>query len=160
MAEGKVHRYAVGLEWTGNRGEGTAAYRSYDRDHRLFAPGKPAILGSSDPAFRGDAARWNPEELLVASLSACHQLWYLHLCAAAGVVVIAYTDDATGEMVEAPDGSGAFHGVTLRPTVTIASGGDAEQAAALHQQAHAMCFIARSVRFPVVCEARVQVERG
>lgn len=151
----KTHRYAVRTIWTGNRGEGTASYRGYARDHVVSAAAKADIAASSDPAFRGDPARWNPEELLVASLSGCHQLWYLALCAEAGVVVVAYEDDAEGEMVEEAGGAGQFVSVTLRPRVTIAAGGDVKAALALHEKAHAMCFIARSVRFPVGCTAEV-----
>jgi organic hydroperoxide reductase OsmC/OhrA len=145
----KTHHYSVVVEWTGNTGTGTAAYRSYDRRHEISASGKPNIPGSSDPAFRGDATRWNPEELLVASLSACHQLWYLHLCADAGIVVLAYSDHAEGVMEDAPDGSASFQSVTLRPRVTVAAGCDMEKARELHAAAHARCFIARSVNFPV-----------
>src|SRR5687767_11345840 len=106
----REHRYAVTVEWTGNLGSGTSAYRAYARDHEIRASGKPAIPGSSDPAFRGDPARWNPEELLVGALAACHKLWYLHLCAEAGIVVTSYVDRAEGVMVEEADGSGRFTG--------------------------------------------------
>lgn len=148
---GREHRYQVTVEWTGNTGTGTAGYRTYDRRHEIVTahPAKPAIPGSSDPTFRGDAARWNPEELLLASLSACHQLWYLHLCADAGVVVTAYVDRAEGTMVEEANGAGQFSRVVLRPTVTLAAGADVARARALHHDAHAMCYIARSVNFPV-----------
>jgi organic hydroperoxide reductase OsmC/OhrA len=121
----------------------------------MTAPGKPLISGSSDPAFRGDRRRWNPEELLVASLSSCHQLWYLHLCADAGVVVLEYVDEAVGVMEESSDGGGQFVCVTLKPRVLIASGCDADKAQALHEAAHGKCFIARSVHFPVNCEATI-----
>src|SRR3954465_62985 len=141
------HHYAVDVEWTGNQGTGTSGYRAYGRDHSITAGTKPVILGSSDPAFRGDAARWNPEELLVASLSTCHQLWYLHLCADAGVVVTAYVDRAEGTMIEEPSGAGQFSRVVLRPTVTLAPGADVARARALHHDAHAMCYIARSMNF-------------
>ncbi len=144
-----AHGFATKVEWTGNTGAGTASYRGYERSHGITAPGRPPIAGSSDPAFRGDAARWNPEELLVASLSACHMLWHLHLCAEAGVVVTAYSDEATGEMTLDPDGGGRFTRVTLRPRVTVAEGSDAALARSLHAAAHARCFIARSVGFPV-----------
>ncbi|HVE22521.1 MAG TPA: OsmC family protein [Acidocella sp.] len=148
----KQHRYAVRVVWTGNRGEGTVTHRGYERAHLIEVAGKQPISGSSDPAFRGDPSRWNPEELLVASLSACHKLWYLSLCAEAGVVVISYEDDAEGLMVEEASGAGQFASVTLRPRVTIAAGADADRARALHHRAHAMCFIARSVNFPVTQE--------
>jgi organic hydroperoxide reductase OsmC/OhrA len=150
----KRHAYAVRVEWTGNQGSGTSSYRAYSRSHDIEAPGEPAIAGSSDPKFRGDPARWNPEALLVASLSSCHQLWYLHLCAEAGIVVQAYRDDAVGVMVEQPDGAGQFESVTLRPHATLAPGADDAVARRLHEEAARMCFIARSVSFPVGHEPR------
>lgn len=145
----KIHRYTTQVTWTGNEGTGTASYRGYSRSHLIESAGKPGIGGSSDPAFRGDPTRWNPEELLLASLSACHKLWYLGLCAEAGVVVIAYEDKAEGEMVEQGDGAGQFTSVILRPKVTLAAGADVDRAYALHRMAHEKCFIARSVNFPV-----------
>lgn len=151
----KQHHYEVRMEWTGSNGEGTKTYTSYRRDHVFAVNGKPPIPGSSDPAFRGDPARYNPEELLVAALSSCHMLFYLHLCAVNKVVVTAYEDSAQGEMDEAQDGSGRFTRVLLRPVVTIAAG-DPEKALALHEQAHRYCFIANSVSFPVLTEAVVR----
>lgn len=146
----KIHRYPIIVKWTGNTGPGTSSYRAYERRHEISAGAqKPTIPGSSDPAFRGDPARWNPEELLVASLSACHKLWYLHLCADAGVVVIDYIDRAEGFMEELPDGSGRFQRVILRPEVTVVPGSDIAQARELHNLAHAKCFVANSVNFPV-----------
>jgi organic hydroperoxide reductase OsmC/OhrA len=149
IAMSRQHHYRVAVTWRGNMGAGTASPRAYSRAHEIGAPGKPAIAGSSDPSFRGDPARWNPEELLLASLSACHQLWYLGLCADAGIVVAAYEDHAEGVMAEQADGAGQFTKVILRPRVTLAAGGDMDAAMALHRAAHAMCFIARSVNFPV-----------
>jgi organic hydroperoxide reductase OsmC/OhrA len=146
------HSYTIKTTWTGNTGSGTSGYRSYERSHEISAQDKPIIAGSSDPAFRGDQNRWNPEDLLVASLSACHQLWYLHLCANAGVVVEGYEDEAVGVMEESGDGGGQFVEVTLRPKVKLAPGSDKAKANALHHEAHSKCFIARSVNFPVVCE--------
>jgi organic hydroperoxide reductase OsmC/OhrA len=148
---GRAHIYRIEVEWTGNRGAGTADYRAYDRDHVIRAAGKPPIAGSSDPAFRGDAARWNPEELLVAALSACHKLWYLHLCATAGIVVHSYDDEAEGRMVEDETGGGRFVEITLRPRIAVRPGDDLDRAASLHHEAHARCFIANSVNFPVHC---------
>src|SRR5215475_9662020 len=145
----KRHTYSIRLYWTGNEGSGTSSYRAYSRAHELCAPGKPTIAGSSDPSFRGDPARWNPEELLIASLSACHQLWYLHLCAEAGIVVEGYSDEASGIMIEQPDGRGQFESVTLRPHARLASGADQLIARRLHHEAAKMCFIARSVSFRV-----------
>jgi organic hydroperoxide reductase OsmC/OhrA len=156
---GKTHRYSVTVNWTGNRGSGTSGYRAYGRDHTIAAAGKPPIAGSSDPAFQGDPARWNPEEMLVASVSTCHQLWYLHLASAAGIRVVGYEDRPVGVMAEDPDGSGRFTGVALQPIVTIAAGGDPIKAAALHHDAHAKCFIANSVNFPVECRPEIRVEK-
>jgi organic hydroperoxide reductase OsmC/OhrA len=146
------HQYEVTVTWTGNSGTGTSGYRNYERAHEISALGKSTVAGSSDPTFRGDRTRWNPEELLVASLSACHKLWYLHLCAEAGVVVDTYVDKAIGVMEESADGSGQFVEVTLRPRVVLAPGSDKAKAESLHHQAHSKCFIARSVNFPVLCE--------
>ncbi len=145
------HEYQLTVEWTGNRGGGTASYRGYDRAYTIEAGGKPPILGSSDPMFRGDASRYNPEELLLAALSSCHMLWYLHLCADAGIVVTHYVDRAQGEMREEADGAGRFTEVRLQPQVRCAAGTDLARAAALHADVHAKCAIFRSVNFPVVC---------
>src|SRR5580704_10457334 len=146
----RKHEYKTSLRWTGNLGAGTSDYRAYARDYEITGPSKAATLpGSSDPHFRGDATRYNPEDLLVASLSACHLLSYLHLCAVNKIVVTAYEDDATGAMAENADGSGQFTEVTLRPRVTITAESDAAKAAALHEDAGKLCFIARSVNFPV-----------
>ena len=142
------------MDWTGNDGEGTKSYRSYRRDHTIIAAGKPLIEGSSAPGFRGDAARYNPEELLAASLSACHMLWYLHRCLANQVTVVDYHDAASGEMVEAEDGSGKFVRVALRPVVTILPP-DPGRAFPLHVEAHRLCFIANSVSFPVEVAAEI-----
>jgi organic hydroperoxide reductase OsmC/OhrA len=152
----KQHTYEVQVRWTGNDREGTKTYRSYRRDHSILCEGKPEILGSSDPAFRGDRSRYNPEELLVASLSACHMLWYLHLCSANHIVVVEYRDAALGVMEENPDGSGQFARVTLQPAVTIMAGNDAAKARSLHEEAHRLCFIARSVNFPVELAPKIE----
>jgi organic hydroperoxide reductase OsmC/OhrA len=146
-----THTYAITTTWTGNRGEGTAGYRAYGRDHDLAAEGRPTLPASSDPAFRGDAGRWNPELLLVAALSDCHLLAYLHLCAVSGVVVTAYRDEASGVMEQVGDG-GRFTEVVLRPVVTVAEESMIALANALHHEAHANCFIASSVSFEVRTE--------
>ncbi|KFE55953.1 OsmC family protein [Pseudomonas syringae] len=145
----KTHAYEVQVTWAGNEGTGTSSYRGYSRAHVITANGKVPIEGSSDPAFRGDPTRWNPEELLLASLAACHKLWYLGLCAEAGIVVVAYEDNAQGTMVEQSDGAGQFTSVVLRPKVILASGSGIAKAQTLHKNAHEKCFIARSVNFPV-----------
>jgi organic hydroperoxide reductase OsmC/OhrA len=145
--------YVTVVHWAAGVGEGTTSYRNYSRDHAIGAGTKPEIAASSDPAFRGDGARYNPEELLVASLSSCHMLWYLHLCSVNGVTVVDYRDRATGSMEEKGD-TAQFARVVLRPVVTIASG-DRVKALALHEEAHRLCFIARSVNFPVNVRAQL-----
>lgn len=144
------HEYRVTVTWADD--PGTVDYRSYTRDHAVTATGKHDLAGSADRAFRGDAGRWNPEELLVAALSQCHLLSYLHACADAGVVVTAYRDDPVGTMGRDLDGGLSLHSVVLHPEVTVAPGSDASQAWQLHHAAHEACFIARSVAFPVTCE--------
>ncbi len=154
----KTHRYQTTTTWTGNLGTGTSQYKAYSRNHEITAAKKTAAIpGSSDAAFRGDAARYNPEELLVSALSACHMLWVLHLCADAGIVITEYTDEAAGEMVEHPDGSGEFTSVTLHPKMTITDGSRIEDALIIHDEAHRVCCLARSVNFQVMHEPNVVV---
>jgi len=143
------HAYALTAEWTGNRGSGTTGYREYGRNVVLRVDGKPDLLASADTPFRGDADRWNPEELLLAALSECHLLSYLHVAVQHGVVVTGYTDEATGAMVVTPDGAGHFTRVDLHPGVSLADESQRELADSLHGQANRLCFIANSVSFPV-----------
>jgi organic hydroperoxide reductase OsmC/OhrA len=143
------HHYNLTIRWTGNKGTGTNDYRSYERSHSILVENKVEISGSSDPAFRGDKTKYNPEELLVASISGCHMLSYLHLCAVGGVVVTEYVDHATGSMVETANGSGHFTEVTLNPIVTVKESSMVAKANELHKKANELCFIANSVNFPV-----------
>jgi organic hydroperoxide reductase OsmC/OhrA len=151
----KTHTYGASVHWTAANGEGTTSYESYSRDHTIGAKGKADIAASSDPAFRGDAARYNPEELLVASLSSCHMLWYLHLCSVSGIRVLDYRDNASGAMQETGGGLAQFVNVDLHPIVTISGSLHRAKALALHQTAHRLCFIARSVNFPVNVQPRI-----
>lgn len=146
---GALHDYTVTVTWTGAGAEGTTSYTSYSRDHEVELEGRPTLLGSADPAFRGDASRYSPEDLFVASLSQCHMLWTLHMAARAAVVVVGYSDRASGTMRVESAGAGQFVEVTLRPQLTVV--GDVEEStiAEIHADAHAHCFIARSVNFPV-----------
>jgi organic hydroperoxide reductase OsmC/OhrA len=155
----KIHDYKLSLKWNGNAGEGTKTYRSYTRIYSVHIEGKPDLEGSSDPYFRGDKSRHNPEDMLIASLSACHMLSYLHVCATGGVVVVDYIDNATGIMETTPDGSGRFLEVTLNPIVTVADATMISKANEYHARANQLCFIANSVNFPVkhVPEARVKL---
>ena len=149
----RERRYTTTVNWTGNLGEGTADYRAYKRDHEISGAGKQtAIPGSSDPLYRGDAGRYNPEELLVAAASACHMLWMLHLCAEAGLVVTEYVDHPEGVVAEHADGSGEFTSVTLHPRITITDASRAGELDVLHHKAHAVCAIARSVQCDVSIE--------
>lgn len=145
----REHHYAVTTEWTGNTGTGTQSYRSYERSHEIKLENKATILGSSDPSFRGDKSKHNPEDLLLASLSACHMLWFLHFCSEAEIIVTAYTDHAVGTMAETANGGGHFTEVILRPQVVVTHASMIDTANALHTKAHQYCFIANSVNFPV-----------
>lgn len=145
----KEHQYQLTITWTGNTGSGTFDYRSYERAHTIKADNKPVIQASSDTAFRGDSTKYNPEELLLASISSCHMLWFLHLCAQHEIVVIDYTDKPTGVMVENPDGSGHFKEVVLHPVVKVSEAGMIDKTVDLHKKAHQLCFIANSLNFPV-----------
>jgi organic hydroperoxide reductase OsmC/OhrA len=148
----KTHTYRTTVRWTGNQGSGTSAYRAYSRNHEIVANGKPVIVASSDPAFHGEPGRYNPEDLLVASVSGCHMLWYLHLCAVNKVVVLGYEDNATGTMEEATGGGGHFVEVTLQPIITLTAQSNLDTARRLHHDAHEKCFIASSLNFPVRIE--------
>jgi len=144
----KSHEFQLETVWVGNQGSGTSDYKAYSRAHVIRASGKPEIQGSSDAVFHGDATRWNPEELLIAALSQCHMLSFLHVAQAAGVVVESYEDQASGVLETRPDGSGRITEVTLRPRIHV-SAGEVSQIPALHQRANELCFIANSVNFPV-----------
>lgn len=144
-----AHTYDITVTWTGNRGDGTTGIRDYDRDHEITADGPPPLPATADPGFLGDPTRWNPEQLFTASISQCHMLWYLGLCARAGVVVLEYADAAVGTMVSEPDHRARFTEVLLRPTVVVAEPDQVEKAVALHEKAHEMCFLAQSVNFEV-----------
>jgi organic hydroperoxide reductase OsmC/OhrA len=145
----KAHHYSLIVNWTGNKGEGTNGYKSYERSHEIIIEGKEIIKGSSDPSFLGDRTKHNPEELLLASISSCHMLWYLHLCSDAGIVVTNYIDNAKGIMEETTNDGGKFTSVTLYPTITLKNIEQQEQANALHIKANELCFIANSLNFKV-----------
>ncbi len=154
----KQHNYSLTVIWTGNKGEGTNGYKSYERSHEILIEGKEIIKGSSDPAFSGDKTKHNPEELFLASISSCHMLWYLHLCSDAGIIVTNYIDNAKGIMEETEDGSGKFTSVTLYPTITLKNIEQKDAANALHTKANALCFIANSLNFKVRHEANFITE--
>ncbi|WP_261513017.1 OsmC family protein [Chryseobacterium paludis] len=145
----KEHHYTATIQWTGNKGTGTSNYRSYERSHTISIANKTIIEGSSDPAFRGDKTKHNPEDMLLSSLSSCHMLWYLHFCSEAGIIVTGYMDNATGIMEETANGSGRFKEVILNPVVIVTAESMIEKAKQLHEKAHEFCFIANSVNFEV-----------
>ena len=157
MAGTRTYRYALEVRWTGNTGEGTRTYTSYTRDYVIAEGAKPPLAGSSDPAFRGDPGRYNPEEMLLGALSACHMLWYLHLAAEAGTVVTDYTDRPTGTMEVGRGGIGRFTAATLRPRIVVAAGADLALADSLHGPAHQRCFIVNSINFPLEIAGEVSV---
>ncbi|TFC87434.1 OsmC family protein [Cryobacterium sp. TMT4-31] len=150
------HNYALSITWTGNTGEGTKTLRSYSRNHEVASEGLGTIAGSSDPSFRGDPSRWNPEQLYLASIAQCHMLWYLALAAKEGVTVLNYKDGATGRMIEEENGAGQFESVTLHPVVVISSDSDALLAEELHERVGDYCFIARSIQTPIYHRATIE----
>lgn len=152
------HNYKLTTQWTGNKGEGTSGYRVYERSHTISIDNKPELLLSADPAFRGDATKHNPEDLLLAALSGCHMMSYLHVCASEGIVVTAYTDHATGTMVHIADGSGRFTEVILNPIVTVLNKEMIAKANELHTKANSLCFIANSCNFPILHKASCIVQ--
>ena len=153
----KLHDFASSIIWTGNRGEGTRAYKGYDRTWDIALPGKDIIHCSNDPLLGGDPAKMNPEDLLISALSACHMLWYLHLASNAGIVVTGYRDDPVGQGETLPNGAGRFLSAVLRPKISVQEGVDLEFAGELHHKVHDFCFIARSVNFPVSYEPTFNV---
>jgi organic hydroperoxide reductase OsmC/OhrA len=153
----KEHRYDIKLKWTGNLGAGTKKYEGYSRDYIVSSEEKPDIKGSSESSFRGDDTRYNPEELLLSSISSCHMLWYLHLCSNHDIVVTSYHDHPVATMIEKDDGSGAFEQVVLRPEIVISEGSNKAMAKTLHNVAHKMCFIANSCNFEILQEPIIRV---
>ena len=154
----KEHIYNSKIEWTGNKGSGTDNYKNYERSHNITIEDKPLIEGSSDPAFRGDKTKHNPEDLLVSSLSSCHMLWYLHFCSVNNIIVEEYIDNVIGVMIEGDNGKGYFKEVTLNPIVTVKSAEMIEKAIKLHEKASEYCFIANSVNFSVKHKPEIKVK--
>jgi len=156
-----LHQYSVQVQWEGNTGEGTASYQGYKRDFIVQHPDKKDILGSADPAYLGDSSRWNPEDLMVAAASACHKLWYLHLCAVNQIKVLSYIDQAVGYMDDAdPIKRGHITQIILRPQIELDTESNLSLAYALHEKAHHECMIANSVNFPIACEASIQLKES
>lgn len=148
----ELHDFSPTIRWTGNRGQGTSSYRSYDRKWQIETPGKPVIQCSNDPMLGGDPELHNPEDMLISALSACHMLWYLHLASNGGIIVESYEDCPVGYGETAPNGAGRFVAATLRPRVVVQAGTSLAQAEAIHGRVHQYCFIARSVNFPISYE--------
>lgn len=149
----KAHNYTARIQWTGNRGDGTRTYSGYDRTWNVETPGKPVIQCSNDPLLGGDPSLPNPEDMLIASLSACHMLWFLHLASKQRIVVTNYSDAPIAFGKTEPSGAGRFVSATLRPKITLENIANAERADQIHGEIHKYCFIARSVAFPVSFEA-------
>lgn len=152
-----IHQYKTTIDWTGNTGSGTSAYQAYSRSHIIRIDGKPDIAASSDKHYRGEATRHNPEDLFLASLAACHMLWYLHLCADNKIIVESYTDEAEGTMETGADGSGRFTEAILKPVITISNKDKTDLAYQLHHKAHEMCFLANSVNFDINIQPKIKV---
>lgn len=147
----KEHHYALKAVWTGNTGSGTSGVRHYERSHTVSITGKPELHLTTDNAVVGDKNKLNPEDLLVTAIASCHMLSYLYVCALEGIVVLEYIDQATGIMLENEQGGGQFKEVTLHPEMIVSDPSMIEKALDLHHRAHAICYIANSVNFPVHC---------
>ena len=156
----KQHNYAATVKWTGNKGKGTSNYKEFERSHSISIDNKPTILGSSDPAFLGDNTKYNPEELLLASLSSCHMLWYLHLCSVSNIIVTKYTDNATAIMLETSNGNGYFSEASLNPIVIVSDATMIKRAIELHKKANEHCFIANSVNFKILHNSTCMVKES
>jgi organic hydroperoxide reductase OsmC/OhrA len=154
-----THLFQLNIIWTGNNGTGTSAYDAYSRNHTIRCEGKADLQASSDPYFRGEKEKYNPEDLLLASISSCHMLWYLHLCADAGIVVVNYEDKPQGTMITGAEVRGKFTEVVLHPHVTITDASRVDEANALHHKAHEKCFISNSCNFPILCEGKCEVDK-
>jgi organic hydroperoxide reductase OsmC/OhrA len=154
------HHYSLTVTWTGNKGSGTSSYHAYERSHTVSIKDKPVLQCSSDAAFRGEATKHTPEDMMVAAVSSCHMLWYLHLCAEAGIVIMEYTDEAEGTMIVEADGGGKFTEIKLHPVVTITNAGMEEKANSLHHRANELCFIARSCNFPILHQPQCKIYNG
>lgn len=148
------HDYTSRVIWTGNRGTGTSSYKAYDRTWNITAEGKPVVECSNDPLLGGDPTKMNPEDLLISALSACHMLWYLHLASEAGIVVSHYEDNPNAVGETGPGGAGRFLSAELRPDIHVQAGADLAEAEAIHHRIHKVCYIARSVNFPVTYRPR------
>jgi organic hydroperoxide reductase OsmC/OhrA len=144
-----LHNYKLATKWTGNQGTGTSNYKDFVRSYNIQIENKADILGSSDPEFRGDKTKHNPEELLLASVSSCHMLWYLHFCAENKIIVTDYVDNATAILEETEDGNGKFSSITLNPSITITEKSMVELATELHKKANEFCFVANSLNLKV-----------
>jgi len=140
-----MHHFTAHIEWTGNTGTGTSSYTAYQRSHVLMADGKQPVSCSSAPVFRGDGTLYNPEDMLLYSVAACHMLWFLHCCADAGVVVTAYKDSPEGILQSDANGTSRFTEIILHPQVTLADPSRAGELDGLHKKAHLNCFIANSL---------------
>ncbi|MGB3414146.1 MAG: OsmC family protein [Microbacteriaceae bacterium] len=149
-----AHEFEVQIDWIGNTGSGTSGARDFSRNHEILFPGLPSLPGSAAPEFRGDADRYNPEQLLVAAIAQCHMMTYFYLAVQNGIVVTEYRDTATGFLRLHPDGSGEIDRVIVRPRVTLAAGTDLELALSLHDEVGKYCFIARSVNCEIVHEVQ------
>ncbi|MEO0327140.1 MAG: OsmC family protein [Pseudomonadota bacterium] len=154
----KKHEFPSRIRWTGNQGMGTSSYTAYQRTWDMCLDGKEVLSCSNDPMLGGDPSKYNPEDILIAALSSCHMLWYLHLCSQADVTVLAYEDNPVGIGNSEPSGKGHFVEAVLRPSITITPDSDREKAISLHDEIHKYCFIARSVNFPVRFEPELEIE--
>lgn len=140
------------MSWDGASRHGLEFRDRTKRRHTISHPEKPDIDGSAAPAFHGETTRWNPEELLLAALSQCHMLTFFYLAHEEGLEVVDYEDTPEATLRTHADGSGEMTEAILKPRVTVRGGWEGSLDD-MHHRAHELCFIARSVNFPVTHEA-------
>ena len=140
------HKYQLKLNWTG--GSEIDAIQN-DRMYEVLIDRKPTIYGSADKPFFGDPEKYNPEDLLLAALSACHMMSFMYVCRKLGIKVYHYEDHATGLLKINQDGTGQFEFAELKPKVKADHMPDGMIFKELNSRAAKLCFIKRSINFTV-----------
>ncbi|MGV0996986.1 OsmC family protein [Empedobacter falsenii] len=148
------HLFKVALNWIKKESKMDSSTRIYTKSHHISIEGKPDLEVSAAKAFKGDPNLYNPEDLLLSSLTSCHMMSYLYCCAQHKIEVISYQDHSEATLQVNPDGSGKIVKVDLFPDIIISDSSQIELALSLHKKANELCFIANSCNFPVYHHAK------
>ena len=143
------HLFKVALNWIKKEPQTDSSTRIYTKSHHISIEGKPDLEVSAAKAFKGDPNLYNPEDLLLSSLTSCHMMSYLYCCMQYKIEVISYQDHSEATLQVNPDGSGKIVKVDLFPEIIISNSSQIELALSLHKKANELCFIANSCNFPV-----------